>query len=595
MNRFLRVLFSALFLATTFAAQGQNIGISNGRPALTTDAFGNAPRANLGYAAPQMVPVCNNTGVAGALGLNTAAQQTSFRRVLYCPGGFKSLQLVLTGFYSAPAETDLSWPLPINLGVETYVAPPWLATTAYKIGDQVSWAGFQYTAAVASTGSMPSASNANWTSLATSKIVAVTCGGSRTCTIPTLTTPGGATVTQSIYKTDVLPVSCTAACWIAVDGWTNQTTGQQYALGRPANMWTGEWWSQGASKTDLSLVGGPTTPQSAMYSPFIIGAAIGIPNDNRPTVCLVGDSLFDGIAGQGLYAGTGVTAGGSGYIASDVGKVTTFNNAGASGPFSYVSAQAIITTVSGGAVTQATPIDAGDYSGTGTGIVMPSGAQTLTGGGTAGNGAQITPFVVGGYDFGDNFNGKGYGQRGLNAAGIPWVSVSRSGDSLGLWINRRYSRMAFIQAVGCRDIILELGINDAPTQSAATIEAERVTLANEFWALGTVKGVYQITMLPTATSLTGYIDYAGQTVGANDAKRIAVNDWTRTNPAPFSGYFETADTVEASASGLTRNGGLWLADGTQCHVMCDVTGFHPTRYGHALAAVPITNNIAILH
>jgi len=564
-------------------------------PGTPVDAYGNAPRANLGYAAQQFVPVCNNTGINGNGNLtNTGGTtpQSRGRRVLYCPNGFKSLQLVLTGFYvsSSPAEVDLTAPVPINLGVEISVAKPWLSTTTYSIGDTVNWAGAQYTAAAGNTNSMPSASNANWTSLAVSRIVAVTCNGGRICTVPTATSPSGSTVTQPVYKTDVIPVSCTSACWIAVDFWIAQTGSQQYAIGRTGNYWLGEYWAQAATETDASLTGGNLSPPQGSFSPYMIGAAIGIPNDNRPTVCVAGDSRAAGATGHALYVGTGVTSGGSSYVASDIGKVTTLSNAGGSGNFVYLSAQAIITGVSGGAVTSTAMIDAGDYSIAASGIVMPSGAQTLTGGGTTGSGATITPFEAGGFDYGDNFGGKGYIERGLDAAGIPWVSVSRSSDTVAAWITRDYDRLAFIQAVGCRDVLVELMINDIGSSSAATIEANLVKIGTDLASLGTVKGVYLLTAPPVSTSTDGFATLVNQTTNTNNGVRVAVNNWIRGTPTPFSGYFETADLGESS-----RDSGLWTVTGVTCQVICDSTGFHPTRYGHALMAPAITNNIGILH
>lgn len=110
--------------------------------------------------------------------------------------------------------------------------------------------------------------------------------------------------------------------------------------------------------------------------------------------------------------------------------------------------------------------------------------------------------------------------------------------------------------------------------------------------------VHACTITPVDTSGT-FTTTAGQTAGAHNATRAAVNDWIRAGAPinsttlayvpvgtvgaltagqpghPLIDWFETADTVETA-----RNSGIWKANYTE-------DGTHPSSVGHAAMAAAI--------
>lgn len=156
---------------------------------------------------------------------------------------------------------------------------------------------------------------------------------------------------------------------------------------------------------------------------------------------------------------------------------------------------------------------------------------------------------------------------------------------------RRHPRLPLID--GCTSIIFGYGINDIKSGNAA-VQVKRDMITS--WRYGARRGTkcYQHTLTPVTTSTDTWATTGNQTVTANEANRVAVNDWLRdgapftTNdfePAaigatgglivrtgaaghPLTGLLEFADVVETA-----RNSGIWKASRTG-------DGTHPNATAH---------------
>lgn len=580
----MKKMLSALLACCFFAIQA-----FAGAPAIPpaapiTNAYGNVARSTLGNAQQRLVPVCNQGHVAGDNSTTTAGYQSSFRIVAFCPNGANSVSLLLTGFYvnSSTVETNLGTAVPINLGLEI-VAAPWSATTAYAIGQVVSYypvngSQAQYRAVSANTNSPPAASNANWTGVAPT-VAPVTCGGTRSCTLQTLTTPSGTTVTQALIQTDATPVSVPVGGYIAIDGWVGSTGVQLTNLGLGTRPLAGEFYEGAATETDRSLTG--ALLQKSVAPQYAVGAIMGVPKQDAPTVCYLGDSRGSGLVGRGIGPGSvTVAAGGTGYVAADIGAVVTINNSGASAYAVAASARYMITNVSGGAVTAVVTVDPGAYVNpavnTGT---LPSGNQTLVGA-TTGSGAAISPTFGGAFDLGAPTGGGGFIARGLDQLGFAWVGVSRSSDTLAGWVSQDYQRLQLIAASNCSTVIFALGVNDLAA-GLTTMQTNAATILNQVAALPNVKAVLAATLPPYTTSTDGFKTLGNQTQTGGTATLISFNQWLRTVPAPLTGVLDTGNAVMSST-----DSGYWGFDGvTNCLYTCE--GLHMVPNGAIKATTAV--------
>jgi|SRR5580700_4318488 hypothetical protein len=119
----------------------------------------------------------------------------------------------------------------------------------------------------------------------------------------------------------------------------------------------------------------------------------------------------------------------------------------------------------------------------------------------------------------------------------------------------------------CTGIINNLGGNDTwnTNIAAATVEAAINTIAGYNTSLNGGGGpVWDATMNPTTTSNNDWTNLAGQTAKAGAASAITVNDWMRTNPTGFVGYFEQAGLSSSFDSYYWATNGVafgWTFDG----------------------------------
>ena len=125
------------------------------------------------------------------------------------------------------------------------------------------------------------------------------------------------------------------------------------------------------------------------------------------------------------------------------------------------------------------------------------------------------------------------------------MRLGRGGDTLAGYAARDYSRLAAAAAVGCPNAIIQAGIND--DANATTALANTLSLANDLLATGVVQRVFGTTKTPYTVSADQGATQAPQT---NEAGRLALNTALRAAPAPLSGTFEIARTVDPTDSGL---------------------------------------------
>jgi lysophospholipase L1-like esterase len=163
-------------------------------------------------------------------------------------------------------------------------------------------------------------------------------------------------------------------------------------------------------------------------------------------------------------------------------------------------------------------------------------------------------------------------------AGIPGKQASQL-DGSGEWAVVA-SIFDYADAVLCN-----LGTNDL---GAGATSAQVITRITDIATLvrGSGKLFYQSTILPKSTSSDSWVTTGNQTTAADNAARIAVNTWLRTNPAAIDGYIETANLVESA-----EDSGLWAAPGGAA---LTGDGTHPNTAGYAalaamdLSGIPVT-------
>jgi lysophospholipase L1-like esterase len=131
----------------------------------------------------------------------------------------------------------------------------------------------------------------------------------------------------------------------------------------------------------------------------------------------------------------------------------------------------------------------------------------------------------------------------------------------------------------CDYAIVMYGTNDvAAGRTLSQMQADLTAIWSQL--VDRDLAVYAATIPPIITG--SWATEGGQTVTANEAARVALNDWIRSTPAPLAGYFETADTVET-----TRNSGKWKSPGYTAD------GTHPSATGHAAMAGAVTTSVLV--
>jgi lysophospholipase L1-like esterase len=196
------------------------------------------------------------------------------------------------------------------------------------------------------------------------------------------------------------------------------------------------------------------------------------------------------------------------------------------------------------------------------------------------------------YGTGDAINGEttyghvGWAERGLvgAAAGgtnIPFVNVSRSGDSTATWssaaIGYQGTRWSLLEYV--THAIFAMGINDI---SAGRTLAQLQANVQVAWAAAKRMGVkvYQTTLTPKTTSTDSWATLANQTVSAGygaSEVRGQFNAWLPSQVV--AGNIDGIIDLNSSVCDPT-NTDKWAVNGTANYLTAD--GLHPSTAGHIL-------------
>lgn len=202
---------------------------------------------------------------------------------------------------------------------------------------------------------------------------------------------------------------------------------------------------------------------------------------------------------------------------------------------------------------------------------------------------------------GDANGNSGYIERALNR-NLPWATTSRSGNAYAKNAGRNYGQVNFASNY-CTDIIINLGINDFTSLGLSLAVTQAYAIAE--WTALSVNGsrIWLPTLTPRSTSSDGWATLGNQTTDANNANRVAWNNWVRdgapilngvaaatgssatgtirigNSAHPVKGYFETADLAESA-----RDSGKWRVD----LGALTTDGIHPNDLGHATIAAAIS-------
>jgi hypothetical protein len=166
-----------------------------------------------------------------------------------------------------------------------------------------------------------------------------------------------------------------------------------------------------------------------------------------------------------------------------------------------------------------------------------------------------------------------------------YVNVSRGGDTLNGMLAGFTRRLALLAE--CTDIVINAGAADA--RGGRTLAQIQASCASMLALFDSAQRKYLTNNVPVTASTDSWATTTNQTPfdGAPaEAVRVSVNDWVRTTPAGWDGYFELADPVETS-----RNSGLWKVDGTAQKYTFD--GIHQTTFGYAtiFGAAPVSSTL----
>lgn len=174
--------------------------------------------------------------------------------------------------------------------------------------------------------------------------------------------------------------------------------------------------------------------------------------------------------------------------------------------------------------------------------------------------------------------------QALTNLSIPFINFAAGSEQTSKWGGNigRALRSPLLQH--CTHVIFENGFNSLST-SWANVQTFQLQAWDYFDRLG--MPVFQTTITPGTTSTDLWATAGNQTVLANEANRVLINDWIRGVPEPLSGYIEAAD-----AAMTARNSGIWKTDGTAQKWTSD--GAHPSPFGHAELATAVQPQIAAL-
>lgn len=186
--------------------------------------------------------------------------------------------------------------------------------------------------------------------------------------------------------------------------------------------------------------------------------------------------------------------------------------------------------------------------------------------------------------FSDNSGDKGELARGIGP-NLGYIQMGIPSDQALKFVASHNLRVALGNF--CSHIVVNYGINDLSTggRSDAQIQGDLNTIRGYF----PTKKVFLATMPPSTTSSDSWATVANQAVKAFEANRVLNNNWRRTTPAGYAGYFEVANVVETG-----NNSGFWKVDGTASKYTAD--GVHESNFAYVAeknAGVVDPNRLAL--
>lgn len=184
----------------------------------------------------------------------------------------------------------------------------------------------------------------------------------------------------------------------------------------------------------------------------------------------------------------------------------------------------------------------------------------------------------------------GFLVRAANAAGLPWLNVSRAGETVRDVVVNSQFRFRLPLVGNCSHVVCQYGRNDfTQSRTTAQVQADLIRLWTSLSARGS--RVFQTTVTPSSTSTDSWATTANQTTHSSNAARVGLNDWLRAGAPmrngsavaagvsgalvagavghPLAGIFDVSDAVETA-----RNSGIWKAGYTG-------DGIHPSDVAHA--------------
>lgn len=150
--------------------------------------------------------------------------------------------------------------------------------------------------------------------------------------------------------------------------------------------------------------------------------------------------------------------------------------------------------------------------------------------------------------------------RALTTLGLPSFYSAYGGTRLYQQIGNFSRRLALLEILNVDYAVIEWGVNDLSTRSAAQMQNDYSALWAGLDAIG-VK-VLQTTITPKSSSTDGFYTMENQSVvstgftGGASSERAQVNNWIRALPTSLYNYIEVADSVEPA-----RDDGRWIANG----------------------------------
>ena len=170
-----------------------------------------------------------------------------------------------------------------------------------------------------------------------------------------------------------------------------------------------------------------------------------------------------------------------------------------------------------------------------------------------------------------------HGDTGEIARGIgptnAYINAGVGGDLAFYFNQANNAATRVLLAQFCSHVIIQHTINDVTGgRTAIQVQNDLIAMAKKF--SGKVLGLS--TTAPVTTSSDSWATTGNQTVAPTNAIRIAINNWKRAVPAPFSFVFEVADAVESA-----RDSGLWKAPSYTGD------GIHETGTGYQAAGLVV--------